>query len=123
MKYLIAFVLLLLAVPVAAQTVPPDVNNPTGLTWTPSTDHATIDGYSADIVSPTGVVIQTLDLGKPAPDATNTCTATISVQPITFGVGYTVHLRARAGTAVSANTVSLNKFNRVPGPPSKGIIK
>jgi len=123
MRHLIVLLLLLVAVPAAAQTVPPDVNNPTRVEWTPSADHATIDGYSMDIVSPTGTIIQTIDAGKPAPDATNTCSAALNVQPVAFGAGYTIRLRARAGTVFSDPAISLNKFNRIPGPPSKGTIK
>jgi hypothetical protein len=107
----------------AAQTPPPDVNNPRAVSFTPSTDHALIDSYELDIVSPTGTVIQTLNIGKPTPDAANTCEATINVQPIAFGVGYTVRARAKAGPALSEDAVSENKFNRVPGPPSRVINK
>lgn len=106
----------------AAQLVP-DVSNPTGVTFTASADHATIDSYELDILRPDGTVLQTLNLGKPAPDVTQTCTAPINVQPVAFGVGYSVQVRAKAGTAVSANVASVNKFNRIPGGPSKVTIK
>jgi uncharacterized protein YfaS (alpha-2-macroglobulin family) len=106
-----------------AVNVPPDVNNPTGVTFTASADHATIDSYELDILRPDGTVLQTLNLGKPTPDATNTVTAPINVQPIAFAAGYSVRLRAKAGTAVSDYAVSQNKFNRVPGPPSKVTVK
>jgi len=119
---LLAF-LFLIAATASAQTPPPDVNNPTKIEWTASTDHATIDGYTLDIVSSTNVVIQTLDLGKPTPDANNLCTANLNVQPITFGAGYYVTLKARANNVFSTATVSQNKFNRVPGAPTKPVVK
>lgn len=100
-----------------------DVNNPSGVTFTASPDHATVDSYELDILRPDATVLQTLNLGKPTPDATQTCTAPLNVQPVAFGNGYSVQVRARAGTAVSANAVSVNKFNRVPGSPSKVIAK
>lgn len=103
----------------AAMQVVADVDNPTGVSFTPSTDHALIDSYELDILRPDGSVLQVLNIGKPAPDATNTCTASINVQPIAFGTGYAMRLRARAGTAVSPDTASENRFNRVPGPPGR----
>ena len=120
--------LLLLACAVslsAAQlpTPPADINNPSGIQFTPSTDHANVDSYELDILRPDGTVLQTLNVGKPTPDANNVCTAPINVQPITFGVGYTMRLRAKAGTAYSDYTPSENKFNRVPGGPSKLVLK
>lgn len=100
-----------------------DVNNPSAVTFTASPDHPSIDGYELDILRPDGTVLQTLNLGKPTPDATNTVTAPINVQPIAFASGYSVRVRAKAGTAVSDYTVSLNKFNRVPGAPTKVTVK
>ena len=113
--------LILCAVPAVAQT--PDVNNPSAVTFGPSLDHATVDSYELDILRPDGTVLQTLNLGKPVPDATNTCTAPMNVQPIAMASGYSIRVRAKAGTAVSDYAVSLNKFNRVPGPPTKLIAK
>jgi hypothetical protein len=121
MLLLLAFVLL--AVPAAAQTPPPDVNNPTKVEWTASTDHATIDGYTLEIVNAANVVIQTIDAGKPTPDANNVCTVNLNVQPVTFGSGYYITAAARANNVFSTRTVSLNKFNRVPGAPTKPTVK
>jgi len=120
----LAAILIVLGWPVvaAAQTVP-DVNNPSGVTFTASLDHVGLDSYELDILRPDATVLQTLNLGKPTPDATQTCTAPINVQPIAFGSGYSMQVRAKAGTALSANSVSVNKFNRVPGAPSKLIAK
>lgn len=105
----------------AAQS--PDVDNPSAVQFTASLDHASLDSYELDILRPDGSVLQTLNLGKPTPDATQTCSANINVQPIAFASGYTVRVRAKAGTAVSSYSVSLNKFNRVPGSPSKVTVK
>jgi hypothetical protein len=104
--------------PAVMQTVP-DVNNPSAVTFTPSTDHAAIDSYEMDILRPDGTVLQTLNLGKPAPNASNECVAQVNVQPVGFGTGYSVRVRALAGTAASDYAVSVNKFNRVPGGPTK----
>lgn len=113
---------LFLATPAFAQ-LPPDVNNPSAVQFTASADHAAVDSYELDILRPDGTVLQTLNLGKPTPDATNTCTAPINVQPVTFATGYAVRVRAKSGTAVSEYGVSENKFNRVPGSPTKVTIK
>ena len=110
------------ALPGAMQTVP-DVDNPSAVEFTASVDHANVDSYELDIQRPDGSVLQTLNLGKPAPDATGTIRANLNVQPIAFGNGYFVRVRAKAGTAVSAYATSVNKFNRVPGGPSKVEVK
>ena len=103
--------------------VPADVDNPSGVQWTASVDHATITSYELDILRPDSTVLQTINAGKPAPDASNTCTTSLNVQPVAFAVGYSVRVRAVAGTAFSAYSLSQNKFNRIPGGPSKVIIK
>lgn len=107
----------------AMQAPPVDINNPSSVTFTPSIDHAIIDGYELDILRPDATVLQTLALGKPVPDAANICTASLNVQPVAFGNGYTVRVRAKAGATASDYAVSENKFNRVPGGPSKVIVK
>ena len=99
---------------VVLQTPPADVNNPTAVQFTASPDHAQLTRYDLDIVSPSNTVIQTLNLAKPTPDAQNTITVALNVQPVAFGNGYTVRVRAVAGTASSTDAVSLNKFNRTP---------
>jgi cellulase/cellobiase CelA1 len=78
-----------------------------------------------DILRPDGTVLQTISLGKPVPAATtNLITASLNVQPIAFGVGYSVRVRAvAAGPSVSEWTNSLNKFDRAPGPPSNAVVK
>ncbi len=100
-----------------------DVKNPSAVEFMPSTDHALMDSYELDILRPDSTVLQTLNIGKPVPNASNIATAPINVQPIAFGVGYSVRLRAVAGTSRSDYTVSLNKFERAPGGPSKLVVK
>jgi hypothetical protein len=123
MKLFLATALaLLLATPAFAQT-PPDVNNPRAVEFTASTDHAAITNYEMDILRPDGTVLQTINLGKPAPDAANLINAPINVQPVAFAVGYTVRVRAVAGTATSDYANSINKFNRVPGNTGQPVLK
>lgn len=103
-----------------------DIDNPRGVTFIASSDHAQIDGYDVEIVDGNGDIVQTLDGGKPTPDATNTCTVVLNVQPIKFGMGYTIRVRARAtstsGPVYSDYAISVNKFNRRPGNPTKVTI-
>lgn len=103
----------------SAQSVPADVDNPSAVQFSPSSDHATLDSYELDILRPDGSVLQTLNLGKPTPDANGVCTAPMNVQPVAFGKGYSVRIRALAGGAASGYAVSDNKFNRIPGAPTK----
>lgn len=98
-----------------------NVKNPTGLEWEPSSDHALVTVYEADILSPAGAVMSTMNLGKPT--CATLCTASVNVQPTAFGVGYSMQVRAVAGAAKSDNVPTLNKFDRVPGGPSKVTIK
>lgn len=120
---LLSIVLLFISAAVIQAQAPADVSNPTAVQFTASADHAAIDSYELDILRPDSTVLQTLNLSKPTPDATNTITAPINVQPVAFANGYTVRVRAKAGTAVSTDALSLNKFNRVPGAPSRPTIK
>lgn len=100
----------------------PSVKNPSAVTFEPSVDHATIDGYELDIMRPDGTVLQTINLGKPAV-VTNLCTAAVNVQPIAFGKDYWMRARAVAGTSTSPYANSLNPFERAPGGPTKVIAK
>lgn len=125
---LVALAIWLAATPVLAQcTLPataPDVDNPSAVAWCPSADHALLDSYELDILRPDATVLQTLNLGKPVISTTDgSCTAPINVQPIAFSNGYTARVRAKAGTAVSVDAPSINKFNRRPGGPAKLLIK
>lgn len=123
-RIVFALILVLLTATAAqAQDPVPDVKNPSAVEFTPSPDHALVDSYELDILRPDGTVLQTINIGKPSPDATNTCRAPINVQPVAFGVGYRTRLRARAGTAFSDYTLSLNAFERAPGGPSRLIAR
>jgi len=104
-----------------AQTTP---RNPREVTFTASLDHAQIDSYRigyflAGATDP----VQETDLGKPTPDATQTCLATINTQPLAFGAAYTAKIRAIAGDVSSEWSTPSNPFDRVPGPPSKPVVK
>lgn len=99
------------------------VTNPTHVSFTASVDHAVIDGYELDILRPDGSVLQTLNLGKPVPDAGNLCTVDLNVQPVAFGLGYSVQVRAKAGSIASENAPSVNTFDRRPGKPGGPEIK
>jgi hypothetical protein len=81
-----------------------------------------VSSYELDILRADGSVLQTINIGKPAP-VSNLCKAPINVQPVAFGKDYSVRLRAIAGTASSDYSVTSNKFERAPGGPSKVIVK
>jgi len=123
MKTLLALCLFaLLPVRASAQAIA-DVNNPSKIEFTVSTDHDRVTNYELDILRPDGSVLQTLNLGKPTPDANGLVDVPLNVQPVTFGKGYSVQVRAIANGALSDNAPSVNKFNRVPGSPSKVVAK
>lgn len=114
--------LLIVASPYALKQTEPNVRNPSAVEFTPSGDHAALDGYDLDLLRADGTVLQTLNLGKPTVN-NGICRVTINVQPVAFGVNYSMRLRARAGGAFSDYTASVNKFDRVPGAPTNVIIK
>lgn len=122
-RLIVACVFVVLAAwPVSAQVA--DVNNPTGAEWDCSADHATIDGYELDLLRPDGSVLQTLsflDAAKPVPVA-GKCRVGLNVQPVAFGVGYSARVRAKGATAYSDYSVSVNKFNRIPGKPGAPML-
>ena len=123
MKTLLALCLFaLLPVRASAQAIA-DVNNPSKIEFTVSTDHDRVTNYELDILRPDGSVLQTLNLGKPTPDANGLVDVPLNVQPVTFGKGYSVQVRAIANGALSDNAPSVNKFNRVPGSSSKVVAK
>ena len=111
---------LVVATPVAAQ-VPP-VKNPTGIAFTPSPDHAALTSYEADIRSSAGTVVQTISLGKPAPNASGEIVVTLNVQPIAFGT-YTIVVRSLAGSLSGPPSVPSDAWERVPGAPSKPTMR
>lgn len=112
----------LLALPAAAHAQSTTTKNPTTVQFVVSTDHATVTSYELDLVRASdNAVVQTLNLGKPSPDATNTAQVTINVQPIAFGTYYGV-MRSVAGSLKSANSAPSNQFERAPGAPSKVVF-
>jgi hypothetical protein len=120
--------ILLAAALLSPQPTYPDVTNPSHVAFTPSPDHAAVTYYELDILRPDGSVLQTLNLGTCTPDqATGDCTVAVNVQPIAFGKGYYDRLRAVAttptGVVYSDYTISVNKFDRAPGGPSKVVNK
>lgn len=119
---LVALVLagVLAALPASAQTL----RNPSGATFTASPDHAQITSYQIGYFLPGATdPVQTASLGKPAPDASNVCTVTLNVMPLTFGANYTAKVKAVAGTAESDWSDASNPFDRAPGKPSKPVVK
>ena len=117
-KTLLAFALLTVSLTAVAQQAV-NVRNPSAVEFTVSPDHANVDSYELDILKADGSVVQTLNIGKPTPDATGTARAPINVQPTAFGKDYSTRLRAIAAGAQSDYAPSENKFDRVPGAPSK----
>jgi hypothetical protein len=116
----VVFALLGVAAVAAAQTPIP---NPTAIEFTPSLDHAQIDLYEvgwflAGATSPVSVT----DIGKPTPNASNICRATINVMPLAFN-SYTAKARAKAGTTYSEWSDPSDIFLRQPGKPGKPVPK
>lgn len=117
----LAFLLLGFAATAFAQTKPV---NPREGSFTASLDHAQIDKYVIGFFAPGATSpVQTQDLGKPVPDATQTCAFTFNSQPLSFGIDYVARVKAVAGTAESPWSEVSNPFDRVPGPPGKPAIK
>ena len=113
-------VCLLLAASASAQ----NVRNPSVAQWTASLDHAQVTSYVIAFYLPGATdPVQEVDLGKPTPDATQTCAANINTMPLTFGVGYTAKMKAVATGVASDWSMPSNTFDRVPGPPSKAVVK
>lgn len=123
--WLLAF-LLVLAIPSlsAAQTTPQNI---TAVVFNPSADHDTIARYDIEIVKMTdGIVIQTINGGKPAPDANNDIIITLNVQPITFA-RYVVRVRSVAvvdGQEIRGPQSEPSEvWERAPGAPSKPRVR
>jgi hypothetical protein len=111
--------LLSLAASVSAQA---PINNPTTIGFT-CPDHAQDDGHRVEIVSPAGVVVQTLDIGDPAANASGEVIVDLNVQPIAFGAGYTFRVRALAGTVSSDPSAPSTAWNRIPGRPGITVVR
>lgn len=123
MKRLLFGVLMILLVASVAQAQTKPVNPREG-TFTASADHALIEEYVIGFFRPgTTTPALTQFIGKPAPDATNTCTFTFNSQPLGFGVDYVARVKAVAGGAESPWSEVSNPFDRVPGPPARVVIK
>lgn len=98
------------------------IRNPSAISFT-CPDHGSDDQHEADIVAVSdGKVVATLLLGDPAPSITGIVIAPLNVQPVAFGQ-YRVVLRAVVGAQKSANSEPSDIFERVPGSPSKGVLK
>ena len=96
--------------------------NPTRVCFEVSPDHDLLDHYDFDIIDPSGSIVNTLNMGLPAPVLTGDGTRWISwpnlnVQPTSFGVGYTAVVRAVAALAMSPNSDVSNPWDRVAGRP------
>lgn len=119
-RTLVVLLFALVALPATAQTL----KNPSTAEFTASVDHAQLTKYVIGFFLPGAVdPVQTADLGKPTPDATQKITVTINVMPLTFGANYTAKVKAVAGTAESIWSEASNPFDRAPGPPSKPAVK
>lgn len=106
-----------------ATTASAQVKNPTQVLFKVSDDHSTVTSYEMDIKRVSdNAVIQTINLGKPAPDAQGNASAAINVQPVVFGTYYVV-LRAVAGTLKSDDSTPSNQWQRVPGKPSGAQVQ
>jgi hypothetical protein len=116
----LVFALLGFAATAAAQ----NVRNPSVAQWTASLDHQAVTSYVIAFYLPGATdPVQEVDLGKPTPDGTQTCSAAINTMPLTFGVGYIAKMKAVAGGIASEWSLPSNAFDRVPGPPSKAVVK
>lgn len=101
---------------------PAPVKNPTRVEFT-CQDHDRDDNHEMDIIRTSdGVVIQTIQLGDPAPDANGVIRANVNVQPIAFGE-YTARVRAVAGVIRSDNSTDSNLFQRSPGTPAGVVVR
>ena len=116
----LVFALLGFAAVASAQSI----RNPSVATFTASPDHAQVSSYQIGYFLPGATdPVQTADVGKPTPDATNTCTITLNVQPLGFGAAYIAKVKALAGTVASDWSEASNPFDRVPGRPTKPVVK
>lgn len=116
------------AAPAAAQTA---VKNPSGVEWT-CPDHDADTQHELKILRIEGankIIVTTILLGDPVyvDAATKLVRSGLNVQPIAFG-DYIATMRvsvpvAGGSPAFSEDSVESNTFARVPGAPSKPIIK
>jgi len=99
----------------------PAIKNPSAVSFN-SADHALVTGYEIDVISSTGMVLQTMLMGKGTQDASGTVTLILNLQPIAFGT-YTLRARAVVGTTKSVDSLPSDPFERAPGQPSKPTNK
>lgn len=99
--------------------------NPRTLEFTPSVDHAAATSYTLGYFLPGATSpVQTVDIGKPAPNAQNVCTVTINTQPLTFGIDYIGKLKTIISAGVESEwSEPSNPFDRTPGQPGKPVIR
>lgn len=98
------------------------INNPSAVSFT-CPDHATDTGHEIDIVRESdGVVIQTINGGDPPLNANNEVVIPLNVQPVAFGQ-YRITVRAVAGELKSENSPLSDLWQRVPGAPSKPVVR
>ena len=118
----LTFALIGVASAALAQTKPP---NPRTVEFTPSPDHAAATGYTIGYFLPGATdPVQTASIGKPTPNASNVCTATINTMPLAFGLNYTGKLKTIISAGVESEwSEPSNPFDRVPGPPGKPAVK
>jgi hypothetical protein len=110
----------------AALMQTPAVKNPAVVEWV-CPDHDADTQHELRILRVEGtnrVIVTTLLLGDPvyADAATKTVRADLNVQPIAFG-DYVATMTAVAGTVKSDPSTETNGFQRVPGSPSKVVVK
>jgi hypothetical protein len=119
---------LMAAAPAAAQEAVP--KNPSVVEWT-CPDHDLDTGHELKILRIEGtnkVIITTILLGDPGyfDDTNKLVRSELNVQPIAFGE-YVATMRVLvstpSGTMTSDDSAESNRFARVPGGPSKVIIK
>jgi hypothetical protein len=129
--FLCLLFLMIVGLPPEASAQAAPVQNPGLVIFTPSPDHANITSYKLEIIRVSdGSVIQTLDVGKPAPCVTacptgvavGEASAAINVQPIAFG-DYTAQMRSVAGAVTGPASPASDPWQRAPGSPSKPKLK
>lgn len=131
MRYLLTLAFLLVAVPAFAQAPSPEcdlpapgagnVTNPTGVCFIASFDHMDIDHYELDLVSSSGAIMQTINMGKPVPQNTPNgeqwvVWQNLNVMPVQFGTYTSVARSVGDGVTGPASDPS-NFWDREPGRP------
>lgn len=110
-----------LASPASAQSVV----NPTTVTFTASVDHADISSYAIGYFAAGATApVQEVDLGKPTPGTGGVISVGIVVKPLGWVTGYTVRVKAVAGSGIVSEWSSdSNPFSRQPGKPGGPVVK